>query len=144
MICLGIDPGRSGAIACLGIGDPYVISLDQDEREIARALDSFLPTGSKPVAALEKVHAMPGQGVTSTFKFGASYGAMRMLLACLIIPYIEVTPSKWQGDLGCRSKGNKNITKHRAQEMYPGVKVTHRNADALLLAEYARLYWRDK
>lgn len=61
-----------------------------------------------------------------------------MLLASQSVPFEEVTPAKWQGALGCRSKGDKNVTKRKAQELFPEVKMTHAIADAYLLAEYCR------
>jgi hypothetical protein len=45
----------------------------------------------------------------------------------------------WQKALGCLTKGDKNITKRKAQEMFPGIKVTHATADSLLIAHYGTL-----
>lgn len=94
-------------------------------------------------AIIESVHSMPKQGVASSFKFGRSYGFLRGCLIASGIPFEEVTPQRWQKELGCLSKGNKNVTKARAQQLFPSLKITHATADALLLAEYARrLYAR--
>ena len=89
-------------------------------------------------ATIEAVHAFPKQGVSSTFKFGVNYGLLRGLMIAGAIPFEEVSPLKWQREMACLSKGDKNITKARAQQLFPGIKITHATADALLIAEYAR------
>ena len=45
-------------------------------------------------------------------------------------------PQVWQKALGCMTGGDKNVTKRRAQELFPGHKITHATADALLIAHY--------
>jgi hypothetical protein len=89
-------------------------------------------------AYIEGVNAMPGQGVVSTFKFGMNYGLWQGILVALKIPFERVYPLKWQTAMSCRTGGNKNISKARAQELFPRIKVTHAIADALLIAEYGR------
>jgi len=55
------------------------------------------------------------------------------------VPFDTVTPQTWQKALRCLSRGDKNVTKSRAQGLFPNVfKITHANADALLLAHYTR------
>jgi hypothetical protein len=54
------------------------------------------------------------------------------------IPYDLVLPVKWQTAMSCRTKGDKNVSKARAQQLFPDVKVTHAIADALLIAEFCR------
>jgi hypothetical protein len=89
-------------------------------------------------AYLESVGAMPGQGVSSTFKFGVNYGWWQGVLLSLGIPFDRVAPAVWQGAMRCRTGGDKNISKARAQELFPQLKITHALADALLIAEYGR------
>lgn len=89
-------------------------------------------------AYLEQVHSMPGQGVASSFKFGQGYGSLEMALTAAGIPFERVTPQKWQKALGCLTKGQKNVSKRKAQELFPTMKVTHATADALLIAEWGR------
>lgn len=138
---LGIDPGSSsGGIAW--------ISADGQRYE-AHALkkltmrDTFdllqRLAGVSRKAVLERVSARPGQGVSSMFKFGTSFGALQMALAAASVSWALVTPSVWQGKLNCRTAGDKRITYDRAQMMFPKVRVTHQTADALLLAHYARV-----
>jgi len=135
---IGIDPGKSGSIAFLPAnGEPWTIKLSETDHDIAGALiDANL--GRESFAVLERVHSSPQMGVKSAFSFGQSFGKCEMLLAALGIPYELVAPAKWQGDMKCRTKGDKNITKAMAQRLFPNIKITHANADALLLAEYAR------
>jgi crossover junction endodeoxyribonuclease RuvC len=133
---LGVDPGMSGAIALVGeAGQPVNwFGLGHSPFEVYEWLSGYRPG----FAVLEQVHAMPKQGVSSTFKFGTSYGRCEMLLAACQVPFDRVTPAKWQQAMRCRSKGDKNVTKRRAIELFPGIKITHRNADAFLLAEFCR------
>lgn len=137
MIILGIDPGASGAISAVDGDGRFIEScrLDATESDIARWLRGI---GTGSFAFIERVHSMPKQGVSSSFKFGQSYGFLRGLLAAREIPFEEVTPQKWQKEMGCLSKGNKNVTKQRAGQLFPGMKWTHATADSVLIAEYGR------
>ena len=101
----------------------------------------------------------PQMGVVSAFKFGISYGALRMALTAAQISFDEATPMKWQGAMMCSpprprvrpglpppkpaalGTKNKNITKRRAQQIFPQMTITHAIADALLLAEYCRRFF---
>lgn len=144
MIFLGVDPGESGAFGVVGIDGSPVTSWkfkEQTERDIWDAMKEFTLSPDVGLATLEQVNAMPKQGVSSSFKFGQSYGFLRGLLAASAVPYELVRPQAWQGLLQCRTGGDKNISKAKAQQLFPGVKITHANADALLLAEYARRTW---
>jgi len=108
-------------------------------------------------AYLEKAQAFPGaqkitrcpkcstilktrqsQGVSSTFKFGVQYGTLKGILTALRIPFELIRPVDWQRALGCMTKGDKNISKAKAQQLFPDIKVTHAKADALLIAEFCR------
>ncbi len=146
---IGIDPGLSGGIAVL---DPHgivvlVAKMPETDRDLLGLLTVHAVTGADDFtglggetsrAALEKVGGMPGMGGPSMFKFGANYGAVRMALAAARVAFDEVTPQRWQKALGCLTHGDKNISKQRAQQLFPRLTVTHAVADALLLAEYCR------
>jgi len=109
------------------------------EHDLAELLREWRDYGEdKPFAYIESVHAMPKQGVSSTFKFGQHYGSLLMGLACLEIPYERVAPGVWQRAMGCLTGGEKNISKAKAQQLFPALKITHAIADALLIAEYGR------
>lgn len=133
---IGIDPGKSGAIAAICGESITTIRLKETEADVSDWLASI--AGEDCFAILESVHAMPKQGVSSTFKFGQSFGFLRGILIAHKVPFETVTPQKWQQTLSCRSKGDKNVTKAKAQELFPSQKVVHATADALLLAEYCR------
>ena len=141
MVYIGIDPGQSGGIAIIhngraGGANVEAMKMPATERDLCEALRPY--QGYPAHAVLERVWSSPGWGHVGAFKFGLSYGAVRATLTCLDIPFDEVLPVKWQTVLGCRSGGDKNITKRRAQSLYPRLKVTHAIADALLIAEFCR------
>ena len=138
---LGIDPGQSGGIAFVGEGLLLAFSMPNTERDLWGLMGGRERYGGDVFAVIERVHSMPKQGVASSFKFGQSYGFLRGCLIASGIPFEEVTPQVWQREMGCLSKGDKNVTKARAQQLFPALKITHATADALLLAAYAqRLY----
>jgi crossover junction endodeoxyribonuclease RuvC len=149
---IGIDPGSvSGAIALIAsdpIIEPEWIALKNTYHDISDWLaerleririDPGIADAPKNdvFAVMEKVHSMPRQGIASAFSFGENSGFCKCLLTVYKIPYLLVTPRKWETEMQCLSGGNKNITKAAAQRLYPGLKITHGNADALLLARYA-------
>jgi hypothetical protein len=144
MIFLGIDVGLAGGIAIIDScgGVLAAVRMPETDADLYRTLSGW--TKSPELAAvearavLEKVHSSPQMGVASAFSFGRGYGACRMALTATGIPFDEVTPFKWQRRLECLSGGDKNVTKARAQQLFPHVKVTHYIADALLLAEFCR------
>lgn len=118
----------------------FAVKTPETDHEVLEVLRKWSLYGDRAFASIERVHAMPKQGVSSTFKFGSSYGALKMALAACQIPFDNPSPQSWQNSLSCRSGGDKNVTKRKAQELFPFVpfKITHANADALLLAEYTR------
>lgn len=98
------------------------------------------PTAAPIMAVLERVQAYAGSpmGKSACFEFGRGFGRLEGALAASKIPYDAIPPQKWQAALGCLSRGDKNITKARAQALFPGLPITHATADALLLAVYCR------
>lgn len=144
MIFIGVDPGVSGSIVALrATVDKFhsdiagMQRLSDTEHEISRFLFDMAADG-ECFAFVEKVHAMPKQGVRSMFTFGQNYGMVRGMLAAHRIPFDDVTPQRWQKELGCLSKGDKNTTKAKAGQLFPQVKVAHWFADGLLIAEFCR------
>lgn len=142
MYFLGIDPGQSGGIAIVGeLGhEPrsLALAMPKTERDICDCIEE-LRCKYKPYAMIEKVHAMPKNGKMALFKLGYNYGLLRATLIASQIPFDEVSPATWQKKLGCLSKGDKNVTKAKAQQLFPHLKITHAISDALLIAEYARI-----
>ena len=136
---IGIDPGQSGSVAVIfPSGNSTWIKLDSTDHDIAEWMSSVCVSHPLSVCRIERVSAMPKQGVSSTFKFGRSFGFLQGLLVAFQIPFELVTPQKWQGFMSCRTAGDKNVSKAAAQRLFPSLKITHANADALLLAEYCR------
>lgn len=130
---LGIDPGKSGGLALIdGSGDAIAIKMPETERDIYEAICNYEPDR----VYIEKVGAMAGQGRVSIWTFGQHYGSLRMALIAAGIPFETVAPGVWQRGMRCLSKGNKNVTKARAQELYPQLRITHATADALLIATW--------
>lgn len=152
MIHIGIDPGLSGAVAvilpdgAIEFHDMPVLEVKKkqtlDYAGLAHILRRY-PNRGECMAAIEFVSAMPGQGVSSMFKFGQVYGAALATMATLQIPYRTVTPPVWKRAfrlVGC----DKDESRARALELFPvcteylRLKKHHGRADALLMAEYLR------
>ena len=135
---MGIDPGYSGAVAVVDYKGRIVdsVRLSETEHDVSEFIAEY--ASDVTFAILEKVNAMPRQGVSSTFKFGTSYGFCRALLGCHRIRFETTPPGVWQKTMGCLSKGDKKVTKAAAQRLFPEEKVVHATADAMLIAEYAR------
>lgn len=143
---IGIDPGKSGCAAYIN-GSEVVYSPkfgDMTEQDTWLLFAEWEDTGA--CAVLEKVGPTPKMGRRAAFTFGYGFAVLHMALLASGIRYIEVTPSVWQGYLKCRTKkqggvmakSDKNVTKRKAQQLFPDLKVTNVNADALLLATYCR------
>lgn len=136
---IGIDPGKSGAIAFIPPnGDAWTVKNTSTDLELVEAVEEALLQHDEVFCTIEKVHAMPGNGVTGMFKFGGSFHSLQMICTVLRIPFELVSPQKWQKSLSCLSGGDKNVTKTKAQNLFPTLRVIHANADALLIAEYGR------
>lgn len=140
MFFIGIDPGVSGGVAVIDeIGLViYTAPMPSTPRDLIDLLSPYVDVGHKVRALVERVSSSPQMGVVSAFTFGKGFGRIETALAAVRIPYDEAAPAKWQSAMGCRSGGDKNITKRRAQSLFPATKITHAIADALILAEYAR------
>ena len=140
-ITIGIDVGASGAIAWIDErGKSCVEKMPdtlQDLWELVVSISLNAGTGGLGVRAyLEAVSSSPQMGVVSSFSFGRGYGNLEMALTAAGIPFERVRPQVWQKAMGCMTKGNKNISKAKAQELFPDKKIIHATADALLIALY--------
>lgn len=134
VLIVGIDPGASGGISFISSSQARAIKMPETETSVAEAFE--ICQTCKCIAYIEAVHSMPKQGVKSTFSFGKQYGTLLGVLAALKIERNHVTPFTWQNNLRCLSKGDKNVTKRRAQELFPELKITHATADALLIGRF--------
>lgn len=148
---LGIDPGVSGGIAVLtgGTGAAFVTPMLATVADLWQVLDFLDPARTR--ALVEKLGGMPRdkngkamQSGTTMLVMGRNYGHVEMALVGRHIPFREMLPRQWQSIMGVLGDGKesrtekKNRHKAMAQELFPGVKVTHAIADALLLAECLR------
>lgn len=141
---MGIDPGSNGGIAVLA---PDGIVLDVTKMpDTPMDILEYIRLHSKGAKCIiEDVgHGIPGQSSSATAKFARHNGWLEMALLASGIPTTKVTPQKWQKYFQMhRGKDEektryKNRLKERAQLLFPTVKVTLANADALLIAEYCR------
>ena len=139
---IGIDVGANGCAAVLDDNGDVKATI-----RFAKATphdiwhqfcEHFALSDKRCHAVIERVRSTPQMGVVSAFTFGANYSQARAFLIAGGVPFEEVIPAKWQKFMGCMSGGDKNLTKAKAQELFPGHKIVHGNADALLIAEYAR------
>lgn len=151
MLILGIDPGLSGAIAFLDTTSDAVVVMDmptvevmrngKTKREVSPALVADLVAGKGVVQAfVERVSAMPGQGVSSMFSFGRSVGVLEGVLAAYEIPTTLVTPQAWMKSMGVRA--GKDGSRERAMQLFPQYadqfarKKDNGRSDAVLIAKY--------
>jgi len=145
-LCIGsCDPGGSGAIAFLFKGYPRTISAEDTPTaagEIDAATLADRITAMRPdLFIIERVGAMPKQGVSSTFKFGKAYGVVIGVVAALKIPVHFVAPSVWKRHFGLSA--DKEEARARALQYWPeraelfARKKDHGRAEAALLARYA-------
>lgn len=146
---IGIDTGKSGAIALLEFDDDTFgtteVILKPFDINDYRDIIQYCRTRKGYVAYVEKVHAMPGQGVVSMFNFGHNLGFIEGMLYYALVHTVLVTPQTWKKDMGVTS--DKQTSINLCKELFPNVnlKRTKRSrkdndgmAEALLIAEYGR------
>ena len=145
---IAIDPGKNGAIA-LREGSEIIdiVKMPETCADLRDHIEAVVSASAleniEVIAYLEQVSAMPGQGVTSMFTFGNQYGHLEQVLADFRVRTIKVRPQVWQKDLSLNSVKDKSKADHKrrlkdyAQQLFPSVKVTSVNQDALLISEYA-------
>lgn len=128
-ITIGVDPGKTGAIALLDSYSQLVTVHDMplaggivsatllaQLEEWQRDGDSLF--GGFGTAVIEDVHSMPKQGVASSFGFGRSKGVAEGVFAGAGRPLVYVAPGKWKKDL--RLSADKDGARRRAIELWPG------------------------
>lgn len=141
-VYVGIDPGKSGAMAILYPNG----SIETIPFNMVNYVDAIRGLTDYPVkCCLEKVGAMPGQGVVSMFNFGHNLGFIEGVLQSNSIPYQLVPPQTWKKEFSLSSEKAKSI--EVCQKLFPKANLlaTERSrkpsdgiAEALLLAEYSR------
>ena len=140
---VGIDPGKTGAVAVLPKnpkGAALLLPMSKTPKDLWEMFGLVKGiTGGDQLVMLERVHSMPRDGVKSAFTFGKWVAYVEMaLVGHGLLPLDTVTPQTWMSDLGCMTKGDKSVTQSKAQLLFPDMKVTKIHADALLIAYYAR------
>lgn len=139
-VWIGVDPGTVGATAAVD-EDGRAECIRHSQYSIAERAVWLRSFGDNIAgAAVEKVSAMPGQGVSSTFKFGAAFGEATALLSVLGIRWELVLPRAWQAGLALPSAktARKNRLKAVAQERWPERRWVNEDSDAPHIAEWAR------
>lgn len=137
MNIIGIDPGKSGGIAALMEITFTAEKMPETVGDLVDHLRALAVAGCK-VAYVEKVATSPQMGVVSAGTFMRGLGNIEAACYSVGIRLEWITPQKWQKALGCLTRGDKNVSKRKAQELFPTVTITHALADALLIAEYGR------
>ena len=153
MIIFGIDPGVSGAISILenkkviDIFDmPTMIDGKKNKKQVngsqlANILKERIGNDKEFMVVVEHVNAMPGQGVTSMFNFGQSFGVIKGVCSALNLPIYFVRPTKWKKHFNL-IKTNKDASRTKVIEAYPEIsnklsrKKDSNKADAILIARY--------
>ncbi|MAJ23110.1 MAG: crossover junction endodeoxyribonuclease [Candidatus Pelagibacter sp. TMED64] len=153
MIIIGIDPGVSGAISILENKKiievhemPTMIDGKKHKRQVNGALvtqiiKKHLKNNKEIVLVVEQVGAMPGQGVTSMFNFGQSFGIIKGICAALMLPLYLVRPVKWKKHFELINS-EKDASRTKAIQIYPefseylSKKKDSNKADSILIARY--------
>tara|TARA_B100000945_G_scaffold304484_1_gene290023 strand:- start:871 stop:1365 length:495 start_codon:yes stop_codon:yes gene_type:complete len=155
MLIIGIDPGISGAICFFENGEikdvidmPSMAEGKKNKRQInGSQLYNELQERTKHLqkkdiaVVVERVSAMPGQGVTSMFNFGQSYGVIKGICSAMQLPIYFVSPSKWKKYFNL-IKTNKDASRAKAIEIFPYIssklqkKKDTNKAEAILIASF--------
>ena len=155
MLIIGIDPGMSGSICFFEDGKiidviemPTMTDGKKNKRqvngsqiynEIYSRIDKIEKKNIRTV--IEQVSAMPGQGVTSMFNFGQSFGILKGICSAMQLPMYFVRPAKWKKYFGLINS-EKDASRTRAIEMFPyfssqlSKKKDSNKADAILIASF--------
>jgi len=155
MLIIGIDPGISGSICFFEDGKildvvemPTMIEGKKNKRQVngAQIYNEILKRIEKKEKhniriIIEQVSAMPGQGVTSMFNFGQSFGILKGICSAMQLPMFFVRPAKWKKYFGLINS-EKDASRTRAIEMFPyfsshlSKKKDSNKADAILIASF--------
>ena len=155
MLIIGIDPGISGSICFFEDGNildvvemPTMAEGKKNKRqvngaqifnEISKRVDKAEKQNVRVV--IEQVSAMPGQGVTSMFNFGQSFGILKGICSAMQLPMYFIRPAKWKKYFGL-IKSEKDASRTKAIEMFPyfssqlSKKKDSNKADAILIASF--------
>ena len=152
MIYIGVDPGAKGGIALVG-SDGSAIAYPWDDDKFV----SYMRTatimrdrdGEKLIAAVEKVGAVHGNGIVSSFSFGRSFGYILGCLSAFAIPYQLVPPNVWKREFSLIGK-DKAASIEVCKRLYPNInllpterckKESDGMAEAVLIATHAKRHF---
>lgn len=147
-VVIGVDPGITGAIACFVDGQLLdVIDMPAADGCVVAALlrselAEFAAAGfdDRPTVIVEKVHAMPGNGSVSMFKFGRSLGVIEGVVGGLGWPLTWVTPQAWKKTAGLINK-DKDAARLLAIETWPEHVATFKRKKDVGRADAALIAW---
>ena len=154
MLIIGIDPGISGSICFFEDGKileviemPVMTEGKKNKKQVngAQIYNEFLKRinnkSDQIRVVIEQVSAMPGQGVTSMFNFGQSYGILKGICSAMQLPMFFVRPTKWKKYFNLINS-QKDASRTRAIEIFPyfstqlSKKKDSNKADAILIASF--------
>ena len=155
MLIIGIDPGISGSICFFEDGKildvlemPTMTDGKKNKKQVNGAqIYNEISTKIRGIekqnlrVIIEQVSAMPGQGVTSMFNFGQSFGILKGICSAMQLPMYFVRPAKWKKYFGL-IKSEKDASRTKAIEMFPyfssqlSKKKDSNKADAILIASF--------
>ena len=153
MRIIGIDPGLSGGIAVLDdlkiydIFDMPIMSEGKKNKnqlnsaQLVNIINKHILENEDTFVIVEQVSAMPGQGVTSMFNFGQSFGSIKGICAALGLPITLVRPSKWKKHFDLINS-SKDASRTKVIELYPTLshqltkKKDVNKSDAILIARF--------
>lgn len=151
---LGVDPGKQGGLAVytnhevIAVTPMFLAGKNVDAAATANWIQYYLPSNVKAVACIEKVGAMPGQGVVSMFSFGFSTGMMHGVIGALDISLKVVPPQTWKKIVLAGTAKDKLAAIEYCRQSFPSISLlaTDRSkkphsgmADAICLAVYASM-----
>ena len=155
MLIIGIDPGISGSICFFEDGKildvinmPTMIDGKKNKKQVNGSQiyneisKRIKKTGDQNIrVVIEQVSAMPGQGVTSMFNFGQSFGILKGICSAMQLPMYFVRPAKWKKYFNLINS-EKDASRTRAIEIFPyfssqlSKKKDANKADAILIASF--------
>jgi len=153
MIIFGIDPGVSGAISILEnkkvievFDMPTMIDGKKNKRQVngsqvTNIIKETLNNDKEIIVVVEHVNAMPGQGVTSMFNFGQSFGVLKGVCSAMQLPMYFVRPAKWKKYFNLINS-EKDASRTKAIQIFPYIsaqlsrKKDANKADAILIASF--------
>lgn len=96
---IGVDPGQKGYLCAIFANGEYHYAPLADNVELRKLLHDIVLSHKEVIAVVENVHALPRQGLSSTFTFGYNVGWINGALWGFGIPTCSVTPNKWQKEM---------------------------------------------